>query len=69
MKLKEGDEIWILNGGRVPLILRPIREVLGKDIRPEYTFIGDSYVHGIMDGEFVDASMKKGETPGPIVLV
>ncbi|KAI0386940.1 HET-domain-containing protein [Hypomontagnella monticulosa] len=66
---QDGDEIWILNGGRVPLILRPIREAPVEATQSDYTFVGDSYVHGIMDGEFVDASMKKGEMPRPVVLV
>ncbi|KAI0836980.1 hypothetical protein F5Y06DRAFT_298218 [Hypoxylon sp. FL0890] len=66
---KQGDEIWVLNGGRVPLILRPLGKVLESYSKPEYTFVGDSYVHGIMDGEFVDALMKKGEVPRPVLLI
>ncbi|KAI1472364.1 HET-domain-containing protein [Daldinia caldariorum] len=65
----EGDEIWILNGGRVPLILRPIGSQSEKVSGANYTLVGDSYVHGIMDGEFVEASMKRGRTPRPVVLV
>ncbi|OTB12792.1 hypothetical protein K445DRAFT_320588 [Daldinia sp. EC12] len=65
----EGDEIWVLDGGRLPLVLRPLGNRSEKGPETEYTLIGDSYVHGIMDGEFVEASMKRGETPRPIILV
>jgi hypothetical protein len=42
--LEVGDKIYILMGGDVPLVLRPFD---GKTFR----FRGESYVHGIMDGE------------------
>ncbi|KAK0613989.1 heterokaryon incompatibility protein-domain-containing protein [Immersiella caudata] len=38
------DEMWILEGGRTPFILRP-RATGG------YQLIGDAYVHGVMHGE------------------
>ena len=40
---EEGDLICLLAGGEVPFILRSKGESL-------YQFIGESYVHGIMDG-------------------
>lgn len=52
------NEIWVLFGGRVPFVLRP--RVKGSSTSQrhqedrEYSFIGDAYVHGIMDGEFVE---------------
>lgn len=60
-----GDEIWVVNGGRVPLIVRPLSSVQNGSHDDEYTFIGDSYVHGIMRGEFVE----KQQTERTIVLV
>ncbi|KAI5924089.1 HET-domain-containing protein [Camillea tinctor] len=66
---QQGDEIWVLNGGRVPLVLRPVGKILERHSRSEYIFVGDSYVHGIMDGEFVDASVEKGEVPRPVFLI
>ncbi|OTB02997.1 hypothetical protein M426DRAFT_264004 [Hypoxylon sp. CI-4A] len=66
---QEGDEIWVLDGGRLPLILRRLDTKPGDTSEPKYTFVGGSYVHGIMEGEFVEASMKKGELPRPVVLV
>lgn len=43
---KEGDEVWVLAGGRVPYVLRP----QGSG---EYELVGEAYVHDIMDGELV----------------
>jgi hypothetical protein len=37
------DLIYVLHGGQVPFVLRKSDEA--------YTFIGECYVHGIMDGE------------------
>ncbi|EON65766.1 hypothetical protein W97_05005 [Coniosporium apollinis CBS 100218] len=42
-----GDTIAILAGGKVPYILRQ-KEVNGERV---FHFIGDAYVHGIMNGE------------------
>ncbi|KAI1073493.1 heterokaryon incompatibility protein-domain-containing protein [Whalleya microplaca] len=36
--------IW---GSRVPIVLRPLSE-------NHYSYVGEAYIHGIMDGEFVD---------------
>ncbi|KAL9597517.1 MAG: hypothetical protein Q9219_005100 [cf. Caloplaca sp. 3 TL-2023] len=41
----EGDEAWLLQGARVPLVLRHNPET-GR-----YRLIGQSYVHGMMQGE------------------
>jgi Heterokaryon incompatibility protein (HET) len=53
-RVREGDLICILLGCSVPVILRPA-------VEPEhsgcYYFIGDSYIHGVMNGE----AMKKLE--------
>jgi len=45
----EGDLICILNGGTVPYVLR--RSPSEKDDAPYYQFMGECYVHGIMDAE------------------
>jgi hypothetical protein len=36
-----GDEVWILEGKLVPLILRPT-------VRGRYRVVGETYVHGLM---------------------
>ncbi|KEY74436.1 hypothetical protein S7711_04474 [Stachybotrys chartarum IBT 7711] len=41
----QGDVVVLVEGGRVPYIFRP----LGTD-NSLYQFVGDAYVHGVMDG-------------------
>ena len=48
-ELEEGDEIYILAGGKHPFALRP-----SFGTQPDtFELVGDCYVHGIMDGEAV----------------
>lgn len=72
-----GDCVVIMPGGRVPYILRPFCDDEAEDIVatwdagwpdnpttvPHYTFIGDAYIHGIMDGEAYD-----GRKLEPLIL-
>jgi hypothetical protein len=44
----KGDVVAILPGGKTPYLLRPCIS------RPSYTFIGETYVHGLMEGEAMD---------------
>jgi hypothetical protein len=46
------DHVCVLKGGNVPFTLR-------KRDDGYWTFVGESYVHGIMDGEFVRAAKKE----------
>ncbi|KAK0617706.1 heterokaryon incompatibility protein-domain-containing protein [Immersiella caudata] len=46
-----GDEVWILEGGRTPFILRSC------GVTGEYRLIGDTYVHGVMYGEAMTVEM------------
>jgi len=47
MGTQEGDAMCIVPGASVPFILR-------KDQEPNLsTMVGESYVHGVMDGELV----------------
>jgi hypothetical protein len=48
---QEGDVVSVLRGGNVPFLLRSI----GNGF---YKLIGESYVHGIMDGSFVRGARK-----------
>ncbi|KAL8717342.1 MAG: hypothetical protein Q9225_005402 [Loekoesia sp. 1 TL-2023] len=43
--VSKGDEAWVLQGARVPFVLRP-----NLDTR-RYQLIGQAYVHGMMQGE------------------
>jgi hypothetical protein len=48
----EGDVIAVLAGGKLPYVLRPFQDGDDDDgSGPVYTFIGDAYIWGIMDGE------------------
>ncbi|KAF4498431.1 heterokaryon incompatibility (het-6OR allele) [Fusarium agapanthi] len=42
----EGDSVWVVSSCPVPLVLRP-------RVDGTYQMVGDSYVHGIMEGEAV----------------
>jgi hypothetical protein len=48
-QLAEGDQVYILAGGKVPLVLRPVLESQPNT----FELVGDCYVHGVMDGEAV----------------
>ncbi|KAL8947678.1 MAG: hypothetical protein Q9222_006062 [Ikaeria aurantiellina] len=48
-----GDEAWILQGARVPFVLRPRGE------NGQYQLIGQSYVHGMMQGEAIEAAQSQ----------
>lgn len=64
--MQKGDEVWVLFGGAVPFVLRPIQNpepgerLTGSNKPRSYRVIGDGYVHGIMFGEAVD-EVSKGE--------
>lgn len=45
-ELRKGDVAVILFGASVPFVLRPTK-------RGHYVLVGDCYVHGLMDGEFM----------------
>lgn len=45
---KPGDVMYILHGGYVPFIVRWSEECHA------YKLIGEAYVHGIMDGKFLE---------------
>ncbi|KAL5624372.1 hypothetical protein BROUX41_004432 [Berkeleyomyces rouxiae] len=49
---REGDQMFVLLGGQVLYVLRP---AAGGG----YRFLGESYVHGLMDGEVLDL-LKQG---------
>lgn len=46
-EMQEGDHVYILSGGDVPYILRPV-----SGPRPQtFELVGDCYLHGVMYGE------------------
>ena len=61
--VEKGDEVFIVKGSRVPLILRPIERTLlprsGLSEREQgYLFLSECYLHGFMDGEAVKPDNK-----------
>lgn len=42
-----GDEVWVLENGRIPFILRPMQDA------SSFELVGECYVHGIMDGQLL----------------
>jgi hypothetical protein len=46
-KSMPGDEIWLVQGARVPFVLRKQTSISG------YRIVGDAYVHGFMHGEMM----------------
>ncbi|KAH9884610.1 HET-domain-containing protein [Xylariomycetidae sp. FL2044] len=56
--VERGDEVWIMSGGRVPLLFRALSMGSRQDFRDEgddYTFVGDAYMPGNMHGEAVES--------------
>ncbi|KAH7184607.1 uncharacterized protein B0J16DRAFT_340213 [Fusarium flagelliforme] len=47
-----GDEVWIVSGCPVPLVLRK-----SDDHERCYMLVGESYVHGVMSGEAAGRSV------------
>ena len=46
-EMQKGDHVYILSGGKIPYILRPV-----TGLRPRtFELVGDCYLHGIMYGE------------------
>ena len=61
--VEKGDEVFIIKGSPVPLVLRPIEGTLlpsfGLSEREQgYLFVGACYLHGFMDGEAVKPDTK-----------
>jgi predicted sulfurtransferase len=50
-----GDEVWLLEGGAVPYVLR--RQIGGEGER--FVFLGECYVHGAMHGELLQDDWAK----------
>ena len=49
--VKAGDQVHVLSGGHVPFILRPIEAEHTETGNCCYSFMGDTYIHGLMNGE------------------
>lgn len=47
-KSEPGDILVVLDGAKVPIVLRPVQ---GDDLEEKFQVIGGAYIHGLMDGE------------------
>ncbi|KAJ3545294.1 hypothetical protein NM208_g2582 [Fusarium decemcellulare] len=55
--VRSGDQVWILFGCRVPVILRPV-----PDKAHRFTAVGYAILPGLMRGEAIKAAEKSGDT-------
>jgi hypothetical protein len=53
-RARKGDQVWVLLGCSIPLVLRPWEH---KD---EFQVIGECYLHGYMNGE-VQEEIRSGK--------
>lgn len=53
--------ICVFKGAPIPLILRP--EPVGADGEEIVKFVGEAYLHGVMDGETFRAEAHGGTVP------
>ncbi|RYP13288.1 hypothetical protein DL765_006962 [Monosporascus sp. GIB2] len=60
LSLAEGDEVWLLNGGRAPFILR-------KAEGGRYRLVGEAYLHGAMYGELMTDDVRS--RIGPVEII
>ncbi len=53
MTFPRPDEIFIFPGAKAPVVLRDVgvRDITGIGPQVCYTFLGECYLHGVMDGE------------------
>jgi hypothetical protein len=54
LSTEPSDQVWMLQAAKVPFILRPM------DRHGKFNLIGETYVHGFMDGEFAAAGLFHG---------
>jgi hypothetical protein len=45
LQMREDDMVCLFLGGRVPFVIR------ATEVKGEFELVGESYVHGLMDGE------------------
>jgi hypothetical protein len=49
-----GDQIYVLNGGAVPFVLRK-----GKRLLNGRRLVGECYIHGLMNGEAIQSEYEE----------
>ncbi|KAM5343392.1 hypothetical protein ACJ41O_011929 [Fusarium nematophilum] len=56
---QEGDVVVVLDGGKVPMVLRRAEVEKSEGVEDVYHIVGPAYVHGLMDGE-VEVAVGEG---------
>jgi hypothetical protein len=64
---KAGDEVLVLHGGKVPMVLRPVRDISGNR-EACYEVIGGAHVHMFMDGQAAQWA-ERGELEGGDIYI
>lgn len=59
--IEEGDTIWIIKGSDVPLAVRELPSYAANNA-PQYQFLREAYVHGVMHGEALAGREPEWET-------
>ncbi|KAF5004411.1 hypothetical protein FDECE_9087 [Fusarium decemcellulare] len=68
-RAKKGDTIALLYGGKVPLLLRPTTQETPRSDTACFELVGECYVNGIMDGDYLKSEHAKTSTPITFALV
>jgi hypothetical protein len=66
---KEGDVIAVLDGGKVPVVLREVTLTNSDAEQKRYVLVGTLYLHGFMDGEAYQWTTDRRLQTEQIVLV
>ncbi|KAJ3539484.1 hypothetical protein NM208_g5207 [Fusarium decemcellulare] len=68
-RAKKGDTIALLYGGKVPFLLRPTTQETPRSGTACFELVGECYVNGIMDGDYLKSEHAKTSTPITFALV
>ena len=71
---KKGDVVVLLDGSRVPFLVRLVQETASRDGAdsadfPRYEFVGECFLIGIMDGSYYEAQVKQDRPRETLVLI
>jgi hypothetical protein len=65
---RDGDELVVLHGSRLPLVLRPMEGSGGDTMKVSGLVPGGAFVYGFMDGE-AQEGVEKGELKEEIFVL
>lgn len=66
LKSRPGDDVCVLEGGTTPFVLRAVQDselgqygMTPKERQRVFKLVGECYVHGVSDGEWIDGQKKE----------